>query len=142
MAVPLLATVAACGGTAPTTSTASTYTATTATTAALKKLHVVLRGQDHRPLIGKRWHYEVHVTDAATGKPLACRIHLQFLFGGMPVGEVGVNVVKDGVWKETFGTPGHPPFPPAARGQHLVLQATVTAKGYKTARAGWAIVPQ
>jgi len=36
--------------------------------------------------------------------------------------------------------PGNPAFPPAARGQALVLRATVTAKGYGTARAGWSIV--
>jgi hypothetical protein len=108
----------------------------------LKTFHVALKGQDHQPRIGKRWHYEVRVTDKATGKPVACRIHLQFMFGTLPVGEVGVHVVKNGFWQETFGTPGHPPFPPAARGQHLVLRATVTAKGYTTARAGWAIVPK
>lgn len=113
-----------------------------AAAAGAKKLHVVVQGQDHHPAVGKRWHYDVRVTDAATGKPVACRIHLQFLFGSLPVGEVGVHVVKTGVWQETFGTPGHPPFPPAARGQHLTLQATVTAKGYATARAGWAIVPR
>ena len=110
--------------------------------AQLKTLHVAIKGQDHHPLVGKRWHYEVRVTNAATGKPVACRIHLQFLFGTLPVGEVGVHVEKTGVWQETFGTPGNPPFPASARGQHLVLQATVTAKGYKTARAGWAIVPK
>ena len=111
-------------------------------TAALKKLHVTIQGQDHHPRVGKRWHYDVHVTDAATGKPVACRIHLQFLFSGQPVGEVGVHNVTNGLWQETFGTPGHPPFPPASRGQSLVLEATVTKKGYKTARAGWAVVPR
>jgi len=110
--------------------------------AQLKTLHVVITGQDHHPRIGKRWHYEVRVTDAHTGKPVACRIHLQFLFGTLPVGEVGVHVVKNGFWQETFGTPGNPSFPPASRGQHLVLQATVTKKGYRTAKAGWAIVPR
>ena len=79
-------------------------------------------------------------TDAATAKSLTCRIHLQFLFSGTPVGEVGVHVVKNGFWQETFGAPGNPAFPPAARGQALVLRATVTAKGYGTARAGWSIV--
>lgn len=136
LVLPVALAVAACGGTTPALSTHA------ATTAAPKRLHVVIKGQDHHPRIGKRWHYEVHVTDAATGKPVACRIHLQFFFGTLPVGEVGVNVVKNGFWQETFGTPGHPPFPPAARGQSLVLRATVTAKGYAAARAGWSIVPQ
>jgi len=131
LAVLLVA--AALGGTAQSAS---------ARPAAPKRLHVVVRGQDHQPRIGRRWHYTVRVTDAATGKPVACRIHLQFLFGGLPVGEVGTHVVKTGVWQETFGTPGHPPFPPAARGQHLTLEATVTAKGYPAAHAGWAVVPR
>jgi hypothetical protein len=100
------------------------------------KLHVVLRGQDHHPHVGKAWHYEVRVTDTS-GKPVAARIHLQFLFGTLPVGEIGVHVVKNGVWRETFGVPGNPTFPAAARGQPLVLQATVTAKGFAKAVARW-----
>src|SRR5579872_4111418 len=110
--------------------------------AARKTLHVVVKGQDHAPQVGKHWHYSVRVTDAKTGKPVACAIHLQFLFGGVPVGEVGRHTVKTGVWQGTFGTPGNPSFPPASRGQHLTLEATVTAKGYTTARAGWAVVPR
>jgi hypothetical protein len=103
------------------------------------RLHVVVTGQDHQPRVGKRWHYEVRVTNVATGKPVAARIHLQFLFGPLPVGEVGVHVLKSGFWQETFGTPGNPSFPAAARGQHLVLQATATAKGYVKAKGGWPI---
>jgi hypothetical protein len=103
------------------------------------KLHVVVKGQDHHPRVNKRWHYEVHVTNGA-GKPVASRIHLQLLFGNLPVGEVGVHVLKRGFFEETLGTPGNPPFPPAARGQHLSLQATATAKGYAQAKAVWPIV--
>jgi hypothetical protein len=102
------------------------------------KLHVVIVGQDHYPRVGKKWHYQVTVTNAS-GRRVACRIHLQFMLGTIPVGEVGVHVVKTGFWQETFGTPGNPAFPPSARGQHLVLQATVTAKGYAKAKARWAI---
>ena len=106
-----------------------------------KTLHVVLKGQDHHPLVGKKWHYEVRVTNAA-GKPVACRIHLLFTLSGVavPGGEIGVHVVKKGFWQETFGTPGSPPFPAAARGVHLVIQAIVTAKGYAAAKATWPIV--
>jgi hypothetical protein len=106
--------------------------------ASAKPLHVTIVGQDHTPRVGKKWHYEVTVRNAA-GKPVASRIHLQFLLGSFPVGEVGVHVVKNGRWSETFGTPGNPPFPASARGQHLILQATVTAKGYATAKARWPI---
>ncbi|HVP74933.1 MAG TPA: hypothetical protein VMS63_02840 [Gaiellaceae bacterium] len=106
----------------------------------LKKLKVVLKGQDHHPVVGKTWSYQVKVTDAA-GKPVACRIHLQMLLAGVSVvGEIGVHVVKTGIWKETIVAKGPDAFPPAARGEPLVLQATVTAKGYATAKARWPIV--
>ncbi len=58
--------------------------------AAPPKLHVVLKGQDHHPLVGKKWHYSVTVTNAA-GKPVASKIHLQFLFNGFPVGQIGAT---------------------------------------------------
>jgi len=103
-----------------------------------KTLHVVITGQDHHPVVGKHWHYAVRVTGAG-GKPVACRIHLQFLFGAVVVGQVGVHTVKNGVWQETIGQGSSKPFPASARGVALVLQATVTAKGYKTAKAGWPV---
>lgn len=114
-------------------------TAGTTQAAAFKpRPHVVLRGQDHHPRVGKPWSYSVRVT-TPSGKPLSCRIHLQILFGGTPVGQIGVHVVKNGVWKETIGKGANEPFPAAARGQHLVLQAIVTVKGYATAKVGWSI---
>lgn len=104
------------------------------------KLHVVLKGQDHHPVVGKTWSYSVTVTNAA-GKPVASKIHLQMLLAGMSVvGEVGVHVVKNGVWKETIVAHGPNAFPLTAVGQPLVLQATVTARGYATAKARWPIV--
>ena len=81
----------------------------------------------------------MHVTDAATGKPVPARIHLQFYFNGFPVGEVGRHVVPHGVWKETIPGTGKDAFPPAAVGQPLVLHAAVTAKGYPPATAGWKV---
>ena len=107
--------------------------------AALPKLHVVLKGQDHHPVVGKTWSYSVTVTNAA-GKPIACKIHLQMLLNGQfVVGEVGVHNVKNGVWKETIVAHGPNAFPLTAVGQPLVLQATVTAKGYAPAKARWSI---
>jgi hypothetical protein len=113
---------------------------TTAPPAASNRLQVVIRGQNHHPLVGRKWHYEVRVT--VGGKPVACRIHLQFLFGGAPVGEVGRHVLRDGVWQETFGIGKNPPFPAASRGQPLVLEVTATKSGYRAARAGWSVVPR
>lgn len=104
-----------------------------------KKLHVVLTGQSHHPVVGKTWHYDVKVTDAA-GKPVACKIHLQMLLAGVSVvGEVGTHNVKNGVWQETIVAKGPNAFPPAAVGEPLVLQATVTAKGYAPTKARWPI---
>jgi hypothetical protein len=104
------------------------------------RLHVVVVGQNHHPKVGAKWHYSVHVSDAKTGKGVACKIHLQFLFGTSPVAQVGRHVVKNGVWSETFGVPGNPPFPAAARGIRVTLQAIATAKGYTKGTGGWWVV--
>jgi hypothetical protein len=106
---------------------------------ALKKLTVVLKGQDHHPLAGKKWHFQVTVTGAG-GKRVACRIHLQFLFSGVPVGQVGKFTAKTGFFQQTLGTPGNQAFPAAAVGQPLVLEAVVTAPGYAAATAKWPLV--
>jgi hypothetical protein len=106
------------------------------------RLHVTITGQNHHPVVGKRWHYEVRVTNAATGKLVACRIHLEFLFGSIVVGQVGTHTVSDGIWQETFGTKANPGFPPAARGQRLTLEAIATKKGFAKAKAGWWLVPR
>jgi hypothetical protein len=101
-----------------------------ATTAARPKpsIRVSLTADSHHPRVGKAWHYEVRVTSPA-GKPVPARVHLQILFGGAPVGQVGRHRVANGVWRETLGVPGNPPFPARARGIRLVFQAVVTALG-------------
>ncbi len=91
------------------------------------RLHVRLTADSHHPPAGKPWHYEVRVTDAA-GRPVPARIHLQILFGGVPVGQIGRHRVANGVWRETIGAGANAPFPPRARGQPLVFEAVVTAK--------------
>jgi hypothetical protein len=100
-------------------------------------IRVELLAQSHRPRVGKPWHYEVHVMDAA-GRPVPARVHLQILFGGVPVGQVGRHRVANGVWRETLGTDGNPPFPARARGQPLVFEAVVTARG-QTVKADYPI---
>jgi hypothetical protein len=91
-------------------------------------IQVLLSAQSHHPRVGRPWHYEVRVADAA-GRAVPASVHLQILFGGVPVGQVGRHRVRNGIWKETLGTDGNPPFPARARGQPLVFQAVVTAKG-------------
>jgi hypothetical protein len=129
--------VAACGGgSKPATTTGA---ATTRAPAAKPKLHVVLTAESHHPKLGQPWTYQVRVTDKATGKPVACLIHVEVTFGGVPVGQVGRHRVKNGFWKETIPAKGKDAFPQAALGQHVVWRATVTASGYPKAVATWPI---
>ena len=102
------------------------------------RIRVQLTADSHHPRVGKVWHYEVRVTDAA-GKPVPARIHLQILFGGAPVGQVGRHRVAGGVWRETIGAGRNQPFPTRARGLHLVFEAVVTAKG-QTKKVDYPIV--
>jgi hypothetical protein len=94
------------------------------------RIHVQLTADSHHPGVGKPWHYKVRVTDA-TGKPVPAQIHLQILFGGSPVGQIGRHRVTNGVWQETIGGDGNQPFPARARGVPLVFEAIVTAKGQR-----------
>lgn len=91
-------------------------------------IRVSLTADSHHPRVGKPWHYEVRVTDAA-GKPVPARVHLQIVFGGAPVGQIGRHRVANGVWRETIGADGNAPFPARARGVRLAFQAVVTALG-------------
>jgi hypothetical protein len=134
--VPVVLVVAACGGGS---TGGSTTVATTQAPAAKGRLHVAMSADSHHPQVGHAWTYQVHVTDAASGAPVAATIHLQFFFGGFAVGEVGRHRVANGVWKETIPATGKDAFPPAAIGEQLVLHAAVTAKGYRPASAGWKV---
>jgi hypothetical protein len=131
--VPLALALAACGG------GSKVATSTAAAGPAKKMLHVALTAQSHHPKLGHTWTYQVRVTDAATGKPLACLIHIQVLFNGAPVGEIGRHRVEGGVWKETIPATGKDAFPPAAVGQHVVWHVTATAPGYRRGVANWPI---
>jgi hypothetical protein len=119
--------LAACGET--------THVSTSKAHRVTPPFRVTLTADSHHPVVGKRWHYEVRVTDAK-GQPMRALVHLQILFGGAPVGQIGRHRVV-GVWRETIGAPGNPPFPAQARGQPLVFQAVVTAKGRTVKRNWW-----
>ena len=103
-------------------------------------IRVRLTADSHHPRVGKPWHYEVRVTNAA-GKPIAARIHLQILFGGAPVGQVGRHRVASGVWQETIGAGANQPFPARALHVPLVFEAVVTADG-QTKKADYPITVQ
>jgi hypothetical protein len=133
LAAALLTALAGCGGHG-----AKTTTIVTPPPKQKSPLHVVLTADSHHPRVGKRWHYEVRVTDA-TGKPVPANIHIQILFGGAPVGQVGRHHVVSGVWQETLGIPGNPPFPAQAKGIRLVFEALATSRG-RTGKADYWIV--
>jgi hypothetical protein len=87
-----------------------------------------LQAPTHRPRAGKPWLYSVRVTDLR-GRPIAARIRMQVLFGGVPVGKVdgGRTFRFVGVWREPRDSPVI--WPARARGQPLVFEAIVTARG-------------
>jgi hypothetical protein len=101
-------------------------------TAAKLPFRAVLRAPTHRPRAGEPWRYSVRVTDLS-GRPIAARIRMQVLFGGIPVGEVdgGRTFRFVGVWREPRDSPVL--WPPQASGRPLVFEAIVTARG-RTAR--------
>ena len=107
----------------------------TSTARAASAIRVALTADTHTPRAGARWSYSVRVADDR-GKPLPARVHLQVVFGGAAVGQVGVHRVR-GVWKETLGTPGNPPWPARSRGLPLTFQAVVTARGRTVKRNWW-----
>jgi hypothetical protein len=109
--------------------------AATVETKSKPSLVVRLTATSHHPRSGKPWRYEVRVTDTS-GKSVPANIHLQILFGGIPVGQVGRHQVDNGVWRETIGRGHNAPFPARARGQPLVFEAVVRAGG-QTRKAHW-----
>jgi hypothetical protein len=132
--VPLLltATLAGCGGHPSTTPPAAETTPKPK-----PRIQVHLTADSHHPRVGRPWHYEVRVTDAS-GRPVPALMHLQIVFGGVPVGQIGRHRVASGVWRETIGADGNSPFPSRARGQPLTFEAVVTAKG-QTVKADYPI---
>ena len=135
MLLALVLLACACGGSkAP----ATTF-GTAGKTATLKRLRVVVTAQSHHPKLRHPWTYQVRVTDAATGKPVACLIHVEVTFGGVPVGQIGRHHVANGIWKETIPATGKNAFPAPAIGQHVVWRATATASGYRKGVGTWPI---
>ncbi len=120
---------AGCGGHA---------TSTAAPPKPKQRIRVELLADSHHPRVGRPWHYEVRVTSG--GKPVAARIHLQILFGGAPVGQVGRHRVTDGVWQETIGRGANQPFPTRAKGIRLVFEAVARALGQTRKADYWIVV--
>jgi uncharacterized protein YwbE len=134
--------IAACGSSshhpARTTHTAPATTPKTTTTPASKTptssvttgpVHATLTGENHHPVAGRSWSYEVKVTDAA-GHPLAGTVLTEFVYPS--VGVVGkesppTHRLKNGVLKDSLT------FPPSAVGHTVELQTVVhTSRGSVT----------
>lgn len=118
LATALTLGLAACGGSSS-TPTASTPTATAPVAVAI---HATLTAPTHTPKVNAPWHYVVRVTNGA-GHPVSAVVHLQALFQGAVVGQIGLHTVGHGVWSETIT------WPPASVGQALVFQVLATALG-------------
>lgn len=119
-AVLVVVATSACGGGGGSSTTSPASSAgTTPTAPAL--FRATLTAPTHRPRVNAPWTYVVRIRDAS-GHPLRARVHLQALFGGVPVGQIGDHHVV-GVWKETIN------WPPDSVGHPLVFQAEVTAAG-------------
>jgi hypothetical protein len=121
-AVALIPALAASGGSSSTSNAKSTASAATATAPPIAAIHVRLTAPTHTPIANKPWHYVVRVTDAS-GAPIPALVHLQALFQGQVVGQIGLHRVANGVWAETIE------WPNASVGQALVFQVKVTAHG-------------
>ena len=129
LAAAIVLMAAACGG----------HATSTATPPKPKpRIRVELTADSHHPRVGRPWHYEVRVTSG--GKPVAARIHLQILFGGVPVGQVGRHRVAGGVWQETIGRGINKPFPARAKGIRLVFEAVARALGQTRKADYWIVV--
>jgi hypothetical protein len=83
-------------------------------------VHATLRGENHAPKAGKRWHYVLKVTDAS-GRPLAGTVDVEFALGPVVVGHdtPPVHQLKNGMLSEVLT------FPLAAIGHSISLQTVV-----------------
>lgn len=83
-----------------------------------------LRATTHRPRATQLWHYTVRVFDLK-GRPIHAQARFQIVFAGPsapPPRRLGVHTFRG-----TFT--GNYRWPRATRGEPLVFQAVVTAKG-------------
>ena len=122
-AIALVPVLAACGSSSSSASgTTSASSGATTTAPPVAAIHVRLTAPTHTPVANAPWHYVVQVT-TASGAPTPALIHLQALFQGQVVGQIGLHRTAHGVWAETIT------WPNASVGQPLVFQVKATANG-------------
>lgn len=106
-----------------TTTPASTTPSKPTDTITTGPVHATLRGQNHHPVAGKPWYYEVRVTDSK-GRPLDGIVTTEFTFDGIVEGKETppTHELKDGVLKDELT------FPAEAEGHPIDLQTVVKTK--------------
>jgi hypothetical protein len=94
----------------------------------------------HRPQVNHPWPITIRATNLE-GRPIRARLTMRILLGSLPVGKVdnGRVYTFTGSWREKKGQ--EIKFPPASRGQRLVFQALVTAKG-RTIKLNYWVQPR
>lgn len=109
------------------------FAAAATATGARSRVRVRLTGQNHTPIVGKKWKYSVSVVDTS-GHKLSGRETTTYAYGGSVVGTERPTKVKfrNGVYHDTLI------FPATATGVPLTLTVTVTTK-YGSATATWRI---
>ena len=105
LAAALIAALAGCGGHGK-----STSTQTAAATNPAPQLPVASLGQSHHPRVGKRWHYQVRVTDGAGPNRIPMTLKTQMYLGE----RWEVLLVRDGLSVRAFATS------PLTEGEHQV----------------------
>ncbi len=93
----------------------------------------VFSATTHRPRAATLWHYAIRVSDPA-GKPIQARVRFLVAFAGPsgpPPRQLGGAHTVHGGFRATFR------WPRATRGQPLVFQAIVTARGTTRRLAYW-----
>jgi hypothetical protein len=103
-----------------TTPAASTTSSTPTDAVGTGPVRARLTGENHRPVAGRKWTYEVKVTNAA-GRPLDGTVDTEFVLGTTVVGHETppVHSLRNGVLKDSLT------FPAAAIGHPVALQTVV-----------------
>ena len=104
-----------------------------ASASARRSIRVTIKGQNHHPVVNKKWRYSVTVR-SASGQKLSGTETTHYLFNGVVVGtEKPVNVrFKNGYYADTIE------FPPAAVGHPLSVWVVVSTKD-GSGSAAWSI---
>jgi len=105
------------------------------TASAKSSIRVSIKGQNHHPVVNRRWTYSVTVR-SASGQKLSGTETTHYLYNGVVVGtEKPVNVrFKNGYYHDTIEFPG------AAVGHQLSVWVVVNTRDGSGSAAWWITV--